>query len=83
METLKMRNRVTNPKTLRRLSRRAGFEVITALTRGSTNHRFDVVRADDGCCWRLFSDNAVERSDLGMVIANERYPPAADPVKGR
>lgn len=55
-----MRCRCSNPRTLRRLSRRAGFAVVSALTRGNTDHRFDLVAAD-GSRWNLYRDGEVER----------------------
>lgn len=55
-----MRCRCSNPRTLRRLSRRAGFAVVTALTRGNTDHRFDLV-AEDGSLWNLYRDGEVKR----------------------
>lgn len=48
-----MRNRITNPKKLRRLSERVGFPVVSALTRGGTDHRVDFVLGDGrrGSIW--------------------------------
>lgn len=58
--TIMARCRITNPRTLRRLSKRAGFKVVDALTRGNTDHRFDLV-AEDGSRWNLYSDGELER----------------------
>jgi hypothetical protein len=54
-----VRQRVSNPKTLRKLSRLAGFEVVDALVRGNTGHRADVVEAD-GTCWSVWPDGEVQ-----------------------
>jgi hypothetical protein len=37
-----MRCTITNPKTLRKLSKATGLNVLGALVRGNTNHRYDL-----------------------------------------
>lgn len=55
-----MRCRITNPKTLARLSRLLNMTVTAAVTRGGTDHRIDV-RTDKGLGFSLFRDGSIER----------------------
>ena len=61
------RCRVSNPKTLRKLSRIAGFAVVDALTRGGTGHRFDI-RDKSGKCWYLWMDGFLEPFEEGFTM---------------
>ena len=48
-----MRCRVTNPRTLRRLSKLTGKPIVDGLVRGNTDHRYDLVDASGRrwCYW--------------------------------
>lgn len=62
-----MRQRITNPRTLRKLSARLGRPVVAALTRGGTNHRVDVLDAD-GKSWHLWPDGTTDPFPEGASI---------------
>lgn len=47
------RNQITNPRTLRRLQRESGIKIAYAMTRGGTNHRYDL-RGTDGAMYSYF-----------------------------
>jgi hypothetical protein len=43
-----MRNKITNARKLRRISRETGKTVVSAMTRGNTDHRIDFADEDGG-----------------------------------
>jgi hypothetical protein len=65
------RCRVTNPRTLRRLSEQLGRPVVTALVRGNTGHRIDA-RDADGKSWSLWPDGTIEPFPDDVTI---EWPP--------
>ena len=56
------RNRI-GPKKIKRLREKTGLPVITALTRGGTDHRIDLC-LDDGSVVHMYRDGSMEKSDI-------------------
>jgi hypothetical protein len=62
------------PRKLRQLSRRIGLEVVSALTRGGTDHRVDLRTADgQRLCW--WPDGTLQPAELARKHALEAMPP--------
>ena len=57
-----MRCRITKPQTLKKLGERIGRQVVSALTRGGTEHRIDV-RDIDGLGWSIYRDGTIDRCE--------------------
>ena len=57
------RNRITNPKTLARISVIVGQPIVHALTRGGTDHRIDAC-LPDGSVINVYKDGVTEPSDI-------------------
>ena len=66
-----MRNRVSNPRTLRKLEALVGKPVAVVLTRGNTHHRFDIA-CRDGSVYKYYPtrggalDLTADRYDLEL-----------------
>jgi hypothetical protein len=55
------------PKKVRRLAAQTGLDVVTALTRGGTDHRIDLFCAD-GSRWHLLRDGRLVREgEIGLM----------------
>ena len=67
------RNRVTNPKKLRRLDALVGKPIALVLTRGGTGHRFDIACVD-GTVYELYPNQQ-------PVLTGHRYEDGAIRLK--
>lgn len=56
------RNRI-GPKKVEKLRDKTGLSVLTALTRGNTDHRIDLY-LDDGSVHHLYKDGTIEKSEM-------------------
>ena len=65
-----MRQAITKPATLRKLSTIVGFPVLYAKARGGSNHSV-LCCGESGQIWRVFRDGTCEETDM----LAERPPP--------
>ena len=66
-----MARNIIGAKKVARLREKTGLPVITALTRGGTDHRIDLC-LDNGSIVHLFSDGTMEKAEIKWDIKKWR-----------